>query len=271
MDSLVLSSIVVKPASSKLIYTPAIDGEIKATTLTIEDPFTEESINVKDTLNSKQNILIAGSNITIINDTISSSGGGITQADLDTKQNTLTSSTNILTNRIDVSDKVVITGTEPTMYFKDTNNHSGMIHMNSDRMYFLSGVANSETWTQVNSQWAMYLQMNTNDAVFGRSISSPRWRVLFPVNNLSNRFPSNSGTIVTIANNVVCNGGGMIFHFTCGGFMSGATGRATVTLRYTDGAGNVRASVVAPFYFNQSNTYFTWSKSHYHQLFQRII
>jgi hypothetical protein len=44
---------------------------------------------VKDTLNSKQNILIAGSNITIINDTISSSGGGITQADLDTKQNVI--------------------------------------------------------------------------------------------------------------------------------------------------------------------------------------
>ena len=93
MDSLILSSIVVKPATSKLIYTPAIDGEIKATTLTKEDPFTEESINVKDTLDSKQNILIAGNNITIDGNTISSSGGGdgITQADLDTKQDILTS------------------------------------------------------------------------------------------------------------------------------------------------------------------------------------
>ena len=35
MDGLVLSSIVVKPASSKLVYTPAISGEIKATSLTI--------------------------------------------------------------------------------------------------------------------------------------------------------------------------------------------------------------------------------------------
>jgi hypothetical protein len=85
VDSLVLNSIVVKPASSKLIYTPAISGEIKATTLTIEDPFTEESINVKDTLDSKQNILIPGSNITIIDNVISLIGG-ITQADLDTKQ-----------------------------------------------------------------------------------------------------------------------------------------------------------------------------------------
>jgi len=65
MDSLVLSSIVVKPASSKLIYTPAIDGEIKATTWTIEDPFTEESINVKDTLDSKQSTLTPFSNLSI--------------------------------------------------------------------------------------------------------------------------------------------------------------------------------------------------------------
>jgi hypothetical protein len=88
MDSLVLISIVVKPASSKLNYAPAFDGEIKATTLTIEDPFTEESINVKDTLDSKQNILIAGNNFTIDGNMISSTGGGggITQADLDTKQ-----------------------------------------------------------------------------------------------------------------------------------------------------------------------------------------
>jgi hypothetical protein len=90
MDSLFLNYIVVKPAVSKLVYTPATDGEIKATTLTIEDPFTEESIDVKDTLNSKQNILIAGNNITIDGNTISSSvGGSITQEDLDLKQNAI--------------------------------------------------------------------------------------------------------------------------------------------------------------------------------------
>ena len=52
-------------------------------------------MNVKETLTSKQNILIAGSNITIINDTISSTGGGITQADLDTKQDKLTTTTDL--------------------------------------------------------------------------------------------------------------------------------------------------------------------------------
>jgi hypothetical protein len=220
-------------------------------------------IYVNNQLTKKQNTLIAGTNITISGNNISSTVSTITQADLDTKQNTLTSSTDILTNRIDVADKLVITNTSPTLYLKDTDGRSGMINMNINRMYFLSGPANSESWAPVNSQYPLYLQTDTNDAVFGRNISSPRWRVLFPVNNLSNQFPSNSGTIVTIANNVVCNGGGMIFHFTCGGFMSGTTGKINVTLRYTDDAGNVRASVVAPFYFNQSNTHAAWSKSHY--------
>jgi hypothetical protein len=79
-------------------------------------------------------------------------GAGITQPDLDTQQNTLTSSSNILTSRIDVSDKVVITGTQPSLYLKDTNQRSEMMHMNDNKMYFLSGVANSESWSQVNSQ-----------------------------------------------------------------------------------------------------------------------
>ena len=120
MDSLVLNSIVVKPASSKLIYTPAIDGEIKATTLTIEDPFTEESINVKDTLNSKQNILIPGSNITIINDTISSSGG-ITQEQLDGKQETLS-----LNSQLGIKSLIVTNDT-----FSSATNVAGQVKCDS--------------------------------------------------------------------------------------------------------------------------------------------
>ena len=129
------------------------------------------SITQED-LDLKQNTLVAGTNISISGNTISSTGG-ITQAQLDTKQNTLTSSTNILTSRIDVSDKLVTTGTSPTLYLKDTNNRSGMIHMNSDRMYFLSGVANSESWSQVGNRWALQLNTSNNFAEFGGNIYSP--------------------------------------------------------------------------------------------------
>jgi hypothetical protein len=48
-----------------------------------------EIIHVKNRLDGKQNLLIAGNNITIYGDTISSTGGGITQADLDTKQDVI--------------------------------------------------------------------------------------------------------------------------------------------------------------------------------------
>ena len=71
------------------------------------------------------------------------------------------------------SSDVKITGGSPTLYFKDTNERSGMIHMNSNRMYFLSGGVNSDTWGQVNGQWPLYLQTNTNEAVFGGNINTP--------------------------------------------------------------------------------------------------
>ena len=93
-SDLVINSIVVKPGVSKGNYIPAISGELKATTLTIEEPFTGETLNVKDTHELKQNILIAGSNITITNDTITSTGG-ITQENLDLKQDKLSAGTNI--------------------------------------------------------------------------------------------------------------------------------------------------------------------------------
>ena len=45
--------------------------------------------------------------------------------------------------------------------------------MNDNRMYFLSGAANSESWSQDNGQWPLYLQTNTNEAIFGGNIVSP--------------------------------------------------------------------------------------------------
>jgi hypothetical protein len=68
-----------------------------------------------------------------------------------------------------------MTGTSPTIYLKDTDNRSGMIHMNSSVMYFLNGAGNgSETWTQQNGQdWALQLNMNNNRATFGGVVTTP--------------------------------------------------------------------------------------------------
>jgi hypothetical protein len=212
------------------------------TDLTLRDftcnSITSGGVNLNTSLNSKQNTLTAGDNITITNNIISSTsdvtqddldlkqeklsrnshlninsfivssdtssigtvvpgqiscntllidgvdidtkianstGSTITQADLDEKQNFLTSSINIETKRIDVSDKLVITGTQPSLYFKDTNARSGMIHMNDNKMYFLSGGTNTETWTQVGGEWPLTLNTNNNLAEFGGTITTPSY------------------------------------------------------------------------------------------------
>jgi hypothetical protein len=71
------------------------------------------------------------------------------------------------------SSRLVLRGTQPTLYLRDTDNRSGMIHMNGNSMFFLNASGNdSETWAQQNGQdWAFRLDMNTNEAIFGGFIT----------------------------------------------------------------------------------------------------
>lgn len=70
-------------------------------------------------------------------------------------------------------NKSVIRGDSPTLYFRDTNERSGMIHMNGNRMYFLSGGVDSESWfVTANGRWPLYLQVDTNQAVFGGEVNA---------------------------------------------------------------------------------------------------
>jgi hypothetical protein len=71
------------------------------------------------------------------------------------------------------ANKMVITGASPTLYLRDSDHRTGMIHQNDNRMYFLSGPANSDSWAQTaNNRWPLYLQMDTNAAVFGGNIDA---------------------------------------------------------------------------------------------------
>jgi len=93
--------------------------------------------------------------------------------DTDLSCNSLNTSTINTSGRVDIgnaggqSEGLVLTGEEPTITLKDTNGRSGMIHMNSDNMYFLSGVSNSEAWSQVDGEWPLILHTDTNRAEFG--------------------------------------------------------------------------------------------------------
>ncbi len=96
-----------------------------------------------------------------------------------TTTGTLNTSTIDSSSRVDIGDAdgqskgLVITGTQPTITLKDTDARSGMIHMNDNNMYFLSGASNSEAWSQVNGQWPLILDTSTNEAKFGGIISAP--------------------------------------------------------------------------------------------------
>jgi hypothetical protein len=124
-----------------------------------------------------QETLIAGTNITITGNTISSAGGGGTlPADANfssVNTSTLNTSTIDTSGRVDIGNSdgqskgLVLTGDSPTITLKDTDHRSGMIHMNDNRMYFLSGVTNSEAWTRVQGEWPLILHTDTNRAQFG--------------------------------------------------------------------------------------------------------
>jgi len=152
---------------------------INASYLNLDEDLTASVVNASQINASNivgyQKELVAGSNITIDGNTISSAGGvlpaNVNFSNVNTS--TLNASTIDSSGRVDIGDAdgqskgLVITGEEPTITFKDTVDRSGMIHMNSNKMFFLSGVSNSEVWSQVNGEWPLILHTDTNRAQFG--------------------------------------------------------------------------------------------------------
>ncbi len=67
---------------------------------------------------------------------------------------------------------MVLRGSSPTIYFRDTDQNSAMLHNNSNLFYILRGGNDSESWTQVGGQWPCYWNLTNNDMVAGRNISA---------------------------------------------------------------------------------------------------
>jgi hypothetical protein len=64
-----------------------------------------------------------------------------------------------------------IRNSSPTIYLRDTDHQSGMIHQNSNLMYFLRGSGTDSTsWATVNGAWPLVLNMTNNNAEFGGNI-----------------------------------------------------------------------------------------------------
>ena len=66
----------------------------------------------------------------------------------------------------------VLRGTSPTIYFRDTDHNSAMLHNNSNLFYILRGANDTETWTQVSGQWPLTVNLTNNDATVGGSFSA---------------------------------------------------------------------------------------------------
>jgi hypothetical protein len=78
------------------------------------------------------------------------------------------------TNNRFIQGKLILRNDNPTIYFRDTDHNSAMIHNNSNLLYVLRGNTDSETFYTVpgTGQWPFYWNLTNNDATCGGSFSS---------------------------------------------------------------------------------------------------
>lgn len=75
-----------------------------------------------------------------------------------------------------LSGQKYINNVSPTIYLQDTDHRSGMIHMNSNLLYFLNGSGvNSTTWTPNNSEWPLTVNMTNDDISVGGIMAVGDW------------------------------------------------------------------------------------------------
>jgi hypothetical protein len=88
------------------------------------------------------------------------------------------------------------------------------------------------------------------------NIQNNKFKVTQAVTRLANIYGGGNG-IITIANNVGCSGGTLIFYISCSGYaVSG--GLYSFIIRYTNGQGVTRATITVPFFFNQTSVHHAW-------------
>lgn len=65
---------------------------------------------------------------------------------------------------------LTVRGGSPTIYFRDTDQRTAMIHVNSNTFHILRGSGtDTEAWETYAGRWPMTLSLETNDATFGGS------------------------------------------------------------------------------------------------------
>lgn len=67
--------------------------------------------------------------------------------------------------------QLYLRGTSPTIFFRDTDANSAMIHVNSNIFYILRAGNDTETWTQVNGRWPMEIDLTNNNMAIGGNLN----------------------------------------------------------------------------------------------------
>jgi len=96
--------------------------------------------------------------------TVDGSGSGLDADSVDGIQGA-----NIITDSATQSKSIVMRNNNPTLFLRDTDHNSAMVHVNSHIFYVLRGGNDTTGWTQVNSAWPLEINLTNNDATFGRN------------------------------------------------------------------------------------------------------
>ena len=122
------------------------------------------------TLSGSGSISISG-NVSATNFTGNGSGlTGISADDASTLDGI--NSTGFLQSSTTASQNHYIRNSSPTIYFRDTDQNSAMIHVNSNLFYVLRGGNDTTSWSQVNGRWPLEINLTNNDMTTGGSINA---------------------------------------------------------------------------------------------------
>jgi len=78
----------------------------------------------------------------------------------------------LIQNNLTTTGQIYINNGSPTIYLRDSNHRSSMIHCNSNRFYILRGSGNNSTsWVSTNNHWPLEINLENNDAEFGGALT----------------------------------------------------------------------------------------------------
>jgi hypothetical protein len=92
-----------------------------------------------------------------------------------------TSATQTLTGATTINNLVVpdtqpnnfwIRNASPTVHLRDTNHNTSFLHCNSNLFYVLRGDTDATTWTQVNGQWPLIVNLTNNNVTCGGNFTA---------------------------------------------------------------------------------------------------